>query len=162
MGYLFFITWAVLAGLLTLIFSSFKRPSFSDAVSGLIIGSMTPLLISAILLYDMAKYEKEITRSSTYELVSLKLGDNQKYIVHYRLPDGTIKMGAVKYYRCTIRESDEESPHIIVIHGFRISGEQYWAAKNWIGPLLRVNWPFSPPDFMEIVVPTEKISKINL
>lgn len=162
MGYLFFITWALLAGFLILMFSSFKKPSFSDVAAGVFIGSMAPLMISAALLFRASKGEKEITRIDTYELISLESGSNQKYILHYRLPDDTIKMEVVKSHRCTIKISDEESSHIKVCHGFRVSKVYSWIEKSWLGPLLTREWTFSPPNYMEIVVSREKIGKINL
>lgn len=175
MGWLFFVTWFLIVFIAIFIAYTEGGLSFSDILFGCVIGTLLHILLSLIIMAHLSSYGEEVSSVSERELVQASFSnsidgnfylgfgsvkDKPVYIYYYKTADGRYKVARADCSRFTIRESETETPKIVLYKRFKLVKQSGWFVKSWLGSRVHSDFPYAK-NAGEFVVPAGTIEKMN-
>lgn len=153
MGWLFFVTWAIL-------FLMFVWLNFvSIGGPNLFLSLLTGFLLSFTILiatYEFSSFDKVPCRTSEYELIqsgqydktegSFSLGcgkikDVLTYQFYRKTEDGAYILDYIECEGSKIIET-EESPKVVILKTYTLKGPFSWWVRAYLGPIIKREHPY--------------------
>ena len=147
MGWLFFVTWAILFLLFVVLnVRSVDRPNL---LLSLLAGFLISFLVS-IATYEINSFDKTPCRTREYELIQSgqsaktegtfsigcgKIQDVLIYQFYRKTEDGAYILDYIECEGSKIIET-EESPKVVIFKTYKLEGPVSWWTKAYLGPLV--------------------------